>query len=376
MTARSWPRVFSLHTDATAHRCNVQAFNLNSWCRVPGTPFAPGLVLLPNPPGTDRVSVIFGPIALSGELDTITCLLVSPDQPAHDNRLGVDIEVLDSAHGALARSRTRLGSGSRDSPTLTFPHGERDRVHLRIGVSFSHFAGGPAFGSVRLHYAVAYQVNPLVDLFNAAGSDKGTQAYWGEGFPHCYALDYHAVLAPFRDDAFNMLEIGLDTASQASGDPDDAPSLRVWHEFLPNAELYGYDINDFGFFQQPRTRTFQGDQSSRADLARFLETFERPRFRVVIDDGSHASSHQQISLAALFPHVEPSGVYIIEDLNWQPYAESPTTLEMLSGFNERGVIESPVIEPEEALELEASIEAVEIHKPNDSELAVIRKKPA
>jgi hypothetical protein len=250
-------------------------------------------------------------------------------------------------------------------------------VKLGLDVTYEDFAAGSHPGAVALRYLMAYRNNPLVDLFNALGSDKGTQVSWGEGgVPHCYALDYFELFSPFREEAFNLLEIGLDTAGQRTGHPSDAPSLRAWREFFPRAALYGYDIDDFSFFEQEATHTFRGDQSSRQDLRRFLAAHGIPGFRVVIDDGSHASSHQQISLATLFDHVEPGGLYLIEDLNWQPFDESPTTLEVFQRFAEHGRIESPFIDKAEVRTLEASIASVETRRPNDAELLVIRKKAA
>jgi hypothetical protein len=321
------PQALSRHTGANTRRCDLVAQNLNAWCRVPGSPFADGLLLLRNHPDAGHVSVRFGPIELPPGVDAIVCLFTSPPRPEHANRLGLAVQVSDGSSIPLAHSRISLGHGERGAVAPSFDPPRDGRVHLRLDLTFDHFAGGPAYGSVNMRYALAYEGNPLVDLFNDAGSDKGTQIYWGEGVPHCYALSYHTLLAPMRDESFNLLEIGLDTASQGSAQPADAPSLRAWRRYLPNAMLYGYDIHDFGFFEQEATHTFRGDQASREDLRRFLAEHGAPAFRMVIDDGSHAPSHQQISLAALFPHVEPSGLYVIEDLHWQPHEESPTTLE-------------------------------------------------
>src|SRR5437764_34597 len=41
-------------------------------------------------------------------------------------------------------------------------------------------------------------------------------------------------------------------------------------------------------------------------------------FNIIVDDGSHASFHQQLALVHLLPLVKPGGVYVIEDLGWQP----------------------------------------------------------
>lgn len=171
-----------------------------------------------------------------------------------------------------------------------------------------------------------------------------------------------------------MLEIGLENASKHDGDAHDAPSLRAWRAFFPRATLYGYDINDFSFFTQDRTFTFRGDQSSPEDIERFLDTFESPGFRLILDDGSHASSHQQVSLAKLFDAVEPGGMYVIEDLHWQPFGEARTTLEILTRFIETGRISSPFISASDAERLEREIGEVRIYRPNDAEFAVLVKR--
>lgn len=364
-------RALSRHTNANAYRYGAEASNLNAWCRIPGSPFSDGLVLLPNPPTANEPSVSYAPID-TRTADAVTLLFVSAARPEHDNRLAVTARVLAADGAVLAETRIVLAAGERAPATLRFvpPDGP---IGLRVAVGFDEFAGGRAFGSVRLRYAAAYRDNELTRLFNEAGSDKGSERYWGEGVPHHYALVYEPLLAPFREERFNLLEIGLDTASQESGRPTDAPSLRVWREFVPNATLYGYDINDFAFFDQPNTHVFRGDQSSRGDFGRFLESHGMPLFRVVIDDGSHVPAHQQISLAALFERLEPGGVYVVEDLTWQPYEQSPTTLEVLREFVEHGRVESPFIADADARRLETSIASVEIVKPNDSEMALIRK---
>src|SRR5262249_13345342 len=41
-------------------------------------------------------------------------------------------------------------------------------------------------------------------------------------------------------------------------------------------------------------------------------------FDIIIDDGSHASFHQQLTLCTLFKTLKSGGLYFIEDLNWLP----------------------------------------------------------
>jgi hypothetical protein len=306
-------------------------------------------------------------------IDALSALFVSAANPPHANRLAVRLAVETPAGEMLADQGLELACGEHAPLTLRFP-ASGNPLRLRLEAAFAHFEGGPAFGSVRMRYLVGYKDGELMRLFNTAGSDKGSEVYWGEGVPHLYALLYEPLLGPLRSERLEMLEIGLDTASQHTGIPADAPSLRAWREFFPHATLHGYDINDFSFLGMRGTRTFQGDQGSPDDLHRFLEAHGQPAFRLVIDDGSHVPAHQQVSLAHLFERVTPGGLYLIEDISWQPFAQSPTTSEVLREFVEHGRIESPFIAPVAARRLEAEIESVSICRPNDSDVAVIRKR--
>lgn len=363
----------SRHTRGRNIRWDVQGHNLNAWCQFPGNPFMGQFVLMPNGPDNDPVSVVYGPAHFPPEIDTLT-VFPSCQGRTHRNAIELCVEVLDGSHTCIAQGRTVIHHGEDPFATVHFQSPPSGRVALRFTARFDRFDDPSQYGNVRIPYVVAYAANPLVDLFNRSGSDKGTEIFFGGGVPHCYALDYHRIFEPLRGETFNMLEIGLENASKVSGLAADAPSLRAWREYFPHATLFGYDINDFSFFEQERTSTFQGDQSSPADIERFLEQHGRPQFRVILDDGSHASSHQQISLARLFDSVEPGGLYIIEDLQWQPFPEARTTLEVLTKYLDTGKIISPFISAADAHALEQSISELRIYKPNDAEFAVLRKR--
>ena len=61
----------------------------------------------------------------------------------------------------------------------------------------------------------------------------------------------------------------------------------------------------------------QVDQSDREELQAYAGHIGG-KFDIIIDDGSHASHHQQVSFATLFRHLADGGLYIIEDLHFQP----------------------------------------------------------
>ena len=368
--------VLSRHTGARNRRCEVRAWNLNAWCTISGNPFVGPVTLLPNHPEADLVSVEFGPMQFRNKTDTLTFFLVSSNARRHDHVHAVELAILDRGGRELAVARPRLRLGETVRSTLTFGEAGPTGVTLRMAIGFDEFSGGSDFGTVSLSYLLGHRSNELVDLFNAAGSDKGTEVGIGRGAaPHCYAVEYHQLFSELRAKDFRMLEIGLQSNWELPGYvPDDAPSLRVWREYFPRAAIVGYDINDFSFFEQERTTVFRGDQGSREDLQRFIDQQASKGFELVLDDGSHASSHQQISLGALFPLVAKGGMYVIEDLHWQPFPENPTTLEMLRDYNECGRFRSPFLSADEARYLESHVDRVAVHRPNDSEFAVIYKR--
>ncbi|HET6343297.1 MAG TPA: hypothetical protein VFH51_00140 [Myxococcota bacterium] len=146
----------------------------------------------------------------------------------------------------------------------------------------------------------------LETLFNRYNSDKGSTVRCA----HRYSRIYEPLFAPLREAPLRLMEIGLAQETVHR----DCPSLRVWLEYFPNAQIFGYDINDHSYFQHERVRIFQGNQGDPNDLRRFMAWAGGP-MDIVIDDGSHHFFHQQVSLTHLFDFVKPGGLYIIEDLH-------------------------------------------------------------
>ena len=80
-----------------------------------------------------------------------------------------------------------------------------------------------------------------------------------------------------------------------------------------------------------------------------------PRLDIVLDDASHASHHQQYGFLELFPRLAPGGLYIIEDLRWQPPALERTdfvkTADLFQGYLNTGAFAHP--DPDLEAELNA-----------------------
>jgi hypothetical protein len=177
----------------------------------------------------------------------------------------------------------------------------------------------------------------LTAYANEFGTDKGTIARAA----HSYTTFYDLLFAGRRHESIRVLEIGLATGGPELGKPADrvvrdAPSIRMWHEFFPKANIYGLDISDFSWLQADWLSFIRADCGNEAQLRRVAEF--GTDFDIIVDDGSHASFHQQLTLVTLFEFLRSGGLYIIEDLDWQPrhleeqLPSVPTTVKQLRHF--------------------------------------------
>lgn len=226
-------------------------------------------------------------------------------------------------------------------------------------------------------------------LADRLGSDKGSRHLCA----HRYTEVYEQLFASLRGRALRLLEVGLmhgQTQHDYAGRFDEigCPSLRMWAEYFPSARIFGLDIVDFRALAADRIAIGMADQGRRETLEAHAAA-TGGRFDIIIDDGSHASHHQQITLGALFRHLVPGGLYCIEDLHYQPAnLELPgitPTREFLRGLTEgRRGDRSPLLQAE----LGYLVDHVESLRFFDSQsgnwpqevrtgaLAVIRKKPS
>lgn len=154
----------------------------------------------------------------------------------------------------------------------------------------------------------------LTDLADRYGSDKGSSK-------HRYTELYHMLFHPYRDANIRMLEMGLfiggpEHGHSADRETKDLPSIRMWLEFFSKAHITGLDVSDFSWFSHPRFNFIRCDMDKRDNIAAAMA--DQAPFDIVIDDASHASHHQQFAFLEIFPRLKSGGLYIIEDLRWQP----------------------------------------------------------
>lgn len=175
--------------------------------------------------------------------------------------------------------------------------------------------------------------NELDKIARKYGTDKMSTK-------HGYTEYYFKYFKEFKNSAKSVLEIGV----------REGWSHKMWYEFFPEAVIYGID-HYRGQFSKPkeeieneRIKIFIGDQ---ADENFLKNTFSSVKFDIIIDDGGHWMSQQQISLKALYPLLKSGGIYVIEDLHtskdrnfWDTNDEKATTMHALRSFLDKGEIDS------------------------------------
>ena len=122
---------------------------------------------------------------------------------------------------------------------------------------------------------------------------------------HHYFEIYHRHFERFRGRSPTVVEIGVFHGG----------SLQMWHRYFgPGARIVGIDVD-------PRCRQFEDeattilicDQADRRFLAQVRERL--PHIDIVIDDGGHRMAEQIATFEELYPHVQPDGVYLCEDIH-------------------------------------------------------------
>lgn len=145
-------------------------------------------------------------------------------------------------------------------------------------------------------------IDELTKLANKYGCDKGTT----HRAKHGYTVHYFEKWKDIRYDVKNIFEIGINQGA----------SLRMLRDFFPNATIYAIDVLPELIFQDDRIKTYVCNATEEADLDKILNGID---FDIILDDGGHNNVDQQVSLAYLFKHLKPGGMYIIEDLQTSLY---------------------------------------------------------
>lgn len=160
----------------------------------------------------------------------------------------------------------------------------------------------------------------LTEIANHYGTDKGTIGPSNRWNAHNYTDVYEAYLERHRKENLNFLEIGLGVTGNnwrsdiVHGKNSGGASIRMWHDYFENSNIFGIDINECAYLDNERIKTFVADQGNIENLEAFVMKSAVDEFDFIIDDGSHRPDHQQISFSYFFKKLKSGGLYFIEDL--------------------------------------------------------------
>jgi hypothetical protein len=148
-------------------------------------------------------------------------------------------------------------------------------------------------------------------------SDK-TKLPGGRG--HCYEISYENIFKHIdKEKVYNLLEIGIGLGGHYYGMLAEYPgytqgsSLKLWSEYFPNSNIYGWDIEPCDYIDNVKIKTSVVDACDENCLNNFFKQNDI-MFDIIIDDGSHQLEDQVKSFMLLYNKVNINGFYIIEDI--------------------------------------------------------------
>ncbi len=163
----------------------------------------------------------------------------------------------------------------------------------------------------------------LNEIANTCGTDKGDEHHCA----HRYAELYEKLLKSMSPD-LTLLEIGI-YDSRFPG-----ASMTMWREFLPQARLFGIDINIDALGLKntiPGLDVHLADQGDSTAVDAVMRAIGLVDF--AIDDGSHRLSDISCSLRTIWPYVKTGGYYAVEDLHCIKPWECDSLMEIVSALS-------------------------------------------
>ena len=120
-----------------------------------------------------------------------------------------------------------------------------------------------------------------------------------------YLEIYDRYFSRFRGTAVTMVEIGVFRGG----------SLQMWKQYFgPKARIVGIDVDpQCKSYEEDQIQVLIGDQQDRSFLRSVRAAV--PHVDILLDDGGHTMKQQINTFEELFPHIDPNGVYLCEDLH-------------------------------------------------------------
>lgn len=160
-------------------------------------------------------------------------------------------------------------------------------------------------------HASKEDVEMLKQLLENYGSDKSTR--------HNYYLAYASILKN-REKVSGLLEIGMGSnnvkiASNMGAAGQPGASVRAFKDFLPNATVFGADIDKSILFSEDRIQTFFVDQTDTITFQELDKSLPK-KLDLIIDDGLHSPNANLMTLNFALQKMKDNkdGYVVIEDI--------------------------------------------------------------
>lgn len=171
---------------------------------------------------------------------------------------------------------------------------------------------GVRFDNADRYFKTGRNFSKPSEVFEAFTSPVGLRGFYNvrlpsdKGSTHNYTAYYDQLLQPYVGRRnVNILEVGVKMGG----------SLMLWRElFGDDATVYGVDLdpNVPTFRSEPHIKVYAGVSSTKP--AQVENVLAGTKLDIIIDDGSHRSIHQMLTIFSLWRHLKPDGLYIIEDV--------------------------------------------------------------
>jgi len=199
-----------------------------------------------------------------------------------------------------------------------------------------YFNGRPESSLQQLRSVNVLAPTRLCRLMTWYGSDKGSMTWYGNyqtmGY-HNYTTVYSALFTPLRERPLRVFELGLGSnnpnmPANMSVEGRPGASLRGWRDFLPQARVYGADLDRDVLFTEERIKTYYCDQCDATAIANlWAEPELRDGMDILIEDGMHSYEANISFLNGSLGQVRPGGFYVVEDIQRQTHGQWLDVLE-------------------------------------------------
>ena len=136
----------------------------------------------------------------------------------------------------------------------------------------------------------------LLELVNNEKTDKNTV--------HSYLPLYDLLLKNKKNTCKNIIEIGVGQGG----------SIKLWHDYFPNATIYGCDIESLMCHQIEYNNRIKLFPSTNAYDPLFINQIKDIQFDIALDDGKKTLDSMIQFINMYLPLIKEDGILIIEDV--------------------------------------------------------------